>query len=272
MKKKSAKKRKRLYLYIPALLAVLLILLVIYVVEANSATSEFYTYKIVNTYPHDPNAFTQGLVYEDGYLYEGTGLQGASTIRKVELETGKVLQIYHLPDQYFGEGITIFDDKIIQLTYLKQTGFEYDKKTFKLLRDFSYKTEGWGLTHDGKHLIMSDGTPVLSFLDPETFELVSRVLVYNRGILQEYLNELEYINGKIFANIWQTDEIAIIDPKSGVVTSIIDLEGILKERDIHGQIDVLNGIAYDAKKKRLFVTGKFWPKLFEIKLVPKKLN
>jgi glutamine cyclotransferase len=268
MKEKASK--NRLYIYLPLLLTILVVVLVIYVVDVSSAQSRFYGYKIINTYPHDPCAFTQGLVYEDGYLYEGTGMEGASSIRKVELETGDILQIYHLPDQYFGEGITIFGNKIIQLTYQNHTGFVYDKKTFKLLRNFSYKTEGWGLTHDGKHLIMSDGTPVLSFLDPNSFELVSRVLVYNKGSLLPNINELEYINGKIFANIWQTDDIAIIDPKSGVVTNIIDLEGILKAQDIHGEIDVLNGIAYDAKKKRLFVTGKFWPKLFEIKLVPKK--
>lgn len=268
MKAKASK--NRLYIYIPALLAILAVILVMYVVDASSAQSEFYGYRIVNTYPHDPNAFTQGLVYEDGYLYEGTGLEGSSSIRKVELETGRVLQIYHLPDRYFGEGITIFDDKIIQLTYQSRIGFVYDKKTFDLLRDFSYKTEGWGLTHDDKHLIMSDGTPVLSFLDPNSFELVSRVLVYNKGSLLPNINELEYINGKVLANIWQTDNIAVIDPNSGMVTSMIDLKGILKARDIHGQVDVLNGIAYDAKGKRLFVTGKFWPKLFEIELVPKK--
>ena len=267
MKKKE---KNRLYITIPILLTILVVVLVIYIVDKSYAASEYYGYEIVNTYPHDPNAFTQGLVYEDGFLYEGTGLEGHSSIRKVDLKTGKVLQIYHLPDEYFGEGITIFGDKLIQLTYLNHIGFVYDKNTFKLERDFSYKTEGWGLTHDDSHLIMSDGTPALSFLDPNSFKLISRVSVYNKGILQWDLNELEYINGKIFANIWQTNDIAIIDPKSGVVTSIIDLTGILKAQDIHGPIDVLNGIAYDAKKKRLFVTGKWWPKLFEIKLVPKK--
>ena len=244
----------------------------IYIVNVKTYASEFYGYKIINTYPHDPNAFTQGLVYDDGYLYEGTGREGHSSIRKVELKTGKVLQIYNLPDKYFGEGITIFDDRIYQLTYQTHIGFVYDEKTFKLLRDFTYNTEGWGLTHDNKHLIMSDGTPELIFLDPNSLKVLSRLPVYYNGSLLWNLNELEYINGKVFANIWQTDIIAIIDPKSGQTDSIIDLKGLLKNQDIHGQIDVLNGIAYDAKDKRLFVTGKWWPKLFEIKLVPQKEN
>ncbi len=270
MKKKVSK--NRLYIFIPAILTILVIALVIYIVNSKTYASEFYGYKIINTFPHDPNAFTQGLVYEDGYLYEGTGLVGHSSIRKVDLETGKVLQIYDLPAKYFGEGITILGDKIYQLTWQNHIGFVYDKKTFKLLRDFSYDTEGWGLTNDGKKLIMSDGSPELIFIDPNSLKVLSKLPVYYDDSLLGALNELEYINGKIFANIWQTDDIAIIDPKSGIAESIIDLKGLLKAQDIHGQVDVLNGIAYDAKKKRLFVTGKWWPKLFEIKLVPQKEN
>jgi glutamine cyclotransferase len=262
--------KKNLYIYIPALLTILVVVLVIYIVNSSASVSQLYGYEIINTFPHDPNAFTQGLVYEDGCLYEGTGLNGHSSIRKVELETGKVIRIYHLDDKYFGEGITIFGNKIFQLTYQSHAGFVYDKNTFEQLRDFSYPTEGWGLTHDSKHLIMSDGTPTLYILDPNSLERIARVAVYYNGSLLKNLNELEYINGKIYANIWQTDNIAIIDPQTGHVINMIDLKGLLKDQDINGPIDVLNGIAYDAKEKRLFVTGKYWPKLFEIKLVPKK--
>jgi glutaminyl-peptide cyclotransferase len=263
--------KKRLYIFVPLLITIFVVVIVMYNINTHTSPSEqFYDYKIVNTYPHDPNAFTQGLVYDDGFLYEGTGLEGYSSIRKIDYETGKVLKIYNLPGKYFGEGITIFGDKIIQLTYKSQTGFVYDKKTFELLRQFKYNSEGWGLTNDGMHLIMSDGSPTLYFYDPNSFELISKVAVYYKGSLLRNLNELEYIDGKIYANIWQTDYIAIIDPKSGQVTGIIDLKGLLKAADIRGRIDVLNGMAYDAKKKRLFVTGKWWPKLFEIKLIPVK--
>ena len=227
-----------------------------------------YTYEIINTFVHDSNAFTQGLVYEDGFLYESTGLNGHSSLRKVELKTGKILQQFNLKDEYFGEGITIFNDKIIQLTYRSNVGFVYDKKTFELLHEFNYPTEGWGITHDGKDLIMSDGTPTLYFLNPETFELTSRVAVFYKGSLLKNLNELEYINGKIYANIWNTDNIVIVDPQTGHVTGIIDLHGLLSEQESK-TAEVLNGIAYDQKNKRLFVTGKLWPKLFEIKLISK---
>jgi len=193
----------------------------------NPDTLKEYTYEIVNTFTHDSNAFTQGLVYEDGFLYEGTGLNGRSSLRKVEMETGKVLQQLNLKNEFFGEGITIFNDNIIQLTYKSNVGFIYDKKTFELLREFNYPTEGWGITHDGKNLIMSDGTPTLYFLNPETFELISRVAVFYKGSLLNNLNELEYINGKIYANIWNTDNIVIIDPQTGYVTGVIDLEGLL---------------------------------------------
>jgi glutamine cyclotransferase len=239
-------------------------------IKRNSPESGLYGYKIVNTFAHDPNAFTQGLVWDDGYLYEGTGLPGHSTLRKVEPETGKVLQSINLPAEYFGEGITIFNDKIIQLTYMSKVGFVYDKKTFQKLHEFNYPKQGWGITHDGKRLITSDGTPTLYFLDPQTFEVISSVDVYYNNNLLWDINELEFVDGWIYANIWKTDRIAIIEPKTGQVIALVDLTGLLAGPDRPRNVDVLNGIAYDAENHRLFVTGKFWPKLFEIKLVPKK--
>jgi glutamine cyclotransferase len=241
-----------------------------FLISYYSPEPDLYGYKVVNTFAHDPNAFTQGLVWENGYLYEGTGLAGRSTLRKVELESGKVVQSINLPVKYFGEGITIFKDKIIQLTYLSNVGFVYDKSTFNLLREFNYPTEGWGITHDGKRLIMSDGTPTLHFLDPQTFKEISSVDVYYNNNLLWDINELEFIDGRIYANIWQTDRIAIIEPKTGQVTGLVELGGLLTGQDRTKNVNVLNGIAYDPTSHRIFVTGKFWPKLFEIKLVPAK--
>ena len=229
-------------------------------------TAPVYTYKILNTYPHDQKAFTEGLIFEDGYLYEGTGIQGESTLRKVDLETGEVLKVYRLPTQFFGEGVTIWEDTLIQLTWQSRIGFVYDKESFLLLREFTYPTEGWGITHDGKHLIMSDGTSTLYFLNPETFEEVRRIEVRDAGRLITHLNELEYIQGEIYANVWLTNRIARISPETGCVVGWIDLEGLLSTEDRLQPVDVLNGIAYDATRDRLFVTGKYWPKLFEIKL------
>ena len=228
----------------------------------------YYTYEVINTYPHDRNAFTQGLVYEDDVLYEGTGLKGRSSLREVELETGKVLQKLDLVAQYFGEGITIWGDEIIQLTWQSHVGFVYDKDSFELLHEFSYPTEGWGITHDGKRLIMSDGTSTLHFLDPETLEEIGSVQVYDSNGPLVRLNELEYINGEVYANIWQTDLITRIELDTGRVTGWIDLTGLLSTEDLTQSVDVLNGIAYDAEHDRLFVTGKLWPKLFEIRLIP----
>jgi len=225
-----------------------------------------YTYKVVNMYNHDEAAFTQGLDFEDGVLYEGTGLYGQSSLRRVELETGNVIQIYSLPNQFFGEGITIFEDKIIQMTYKNNTSFVYDKSTFELLQTFEYPTDGWGITHNGSALIMSDGSATLYFLDPETFQTIGQVEVYDKEPVGR-LNELEYINGRVHANIWKEDKIAIINPQTGQVTGWIDLEGI-RELVNQGTSDVLNGIAYDQNEDRLFVTGKRWSKLFEIELVP----
>ena len=251
-----------------------------------------YTYKIVNTYPHDPEAFTQGLVFEDGVLYESTGphnpdayglqlafddwvrtksLQrtGGSSLRKVEVETGAVLQIQELPAEFFGEGIAIFGDRIVQLTWKSRVGFVYNKETFDLQREFSYSTEGWGITHDGARLLMSDGTSTLYIRDPETFEETGRIEVKANDRPVSNLNELEYINGEIYANVWKTDRIARISPETGHVTGWIELEGLLTPQE-RRQTHVLNGIAYDAEKDRLFVTGKWWPKLFEIELIAKE--
>ncbi len=227
---------------------------------------QHYTYSIVKTYPHDQTAFTQGLVYENGFLYEGTGLRGQSTLRRVQLETGNVLQSYSLPEEYFGEGITIFGDKIIQLTWRSNKGFVYDKNSFALLQEFGYPTEGWGITNDGNRLIMSDGTANLYYLDPLTFQRTGQVTVQDNSTLVTRLNELEYINGEIYANIWMQEKIAIINPQTGQVRAWIDLTGITHSENLYAG-DVLNGIAYDPETNRLFVTGKEWSLIFEIKLV-----
>lgn len=230
-----------------------------------------FTYEVVNTYPHDPDAFTQGLVYEaGGILYEGTGLRGESSLRKVELETGKVLQIHRLADQYFGEGIAVYDDRIAQLTWQSNVGFVYEKESFQQTGDFEYPTEGWGLTYDDERLIMSDGTATLHFLDPDTFKEIGTVEVNDANGPVTRLNELEYIDGEVYANVWTTDRIVRIDPETGQVTAWIDLTGLLsqEERAKLDQVDVLNGIAYDAENDRFFVTGKWWPTVFEIVLLP----
>jgi len=224
-----------------------------------------YTYNIVNVYPHDESAFTQGLVFENSFLYEGTGLYGQSTLRRVELETGNIIKFHSLPDHLFGEGITIFEDKIIQLTWKAGKGFVYDRNSFELLQEFNYSTEGWGITHNGTALIMSDGTATLYFLDPETFQTISQVEVYDEEPVR-LLNELEYIDGRIYANIWTEDKIAIINPQTGQVTAWIDLTGITDSENQNTN-NVLNGIAYDQNEDRLFVTGKMWSKLIEIELV-----
>jgi glutaminyl-peptide cyclotransferase len=226
-----------------------------------------YGYRIMERYPHDPNAFTQGLIYADGVLYEGTGLNGRSSLRRVDLESGEVQQIVRLPDQYFGEGITIWNESIIQLTWRSQIGFVYDLETFELLGSFTYETEGWGLTHDDTHLIMSDGSNLLYYLDPETFDVVGQLPVFAGDKPVTQLNELEYIDGFIYANIWHSDRIARIDPKSGQVTAWLDLSDLFPPAERSNPQAVLNGIAYDAEGDRLLVTGKLWPSLFWIELV-----
>lgn len=224
-------------------------------------------YRVVRVYPHDRGAFTQGLVVDDGLLLEGTGIYGQSSLREVDLATGEVLRMIELPEQYFGEGITVLGGRVYQLTWREHTGFVYDRESFELLRAFDYPTEGWGLTHDGEKLIMSDGTPILHFLDPETLEEIGQVEVYDGKQPVTWLNELEYVQGEVFANVWQSDRIARIDPQTGLVVGWIDLTGLLSPADRTQPVDVLNGIAYDATNDRLFVTGKWWPKLFEIELL-----
>jgi glutamine cyclotransferase len=244
------------------------------VAEAVSNSSEFssipvYGYKIINTYPHDGSAFTQGLVYADGVLYEGTGQYGRSTLRRVDLNTGRILKQTSLADTLFGEGVAIWKDRLIQLTWQSGLGLVYGKDNLTQISEFSYPTEGWGITSDGKRLIMSDGTNKLHFLDAETFAEQRQLSVTADGVAVQGLNELEYIKGKIYANMWPTDWIVIISPDTGEVNGCVNLQGILQR--INGQeghnVDVLNGIAYDASGDRLFVTGKLWPNLFEIELI-----
>lgn len=225
-------------------------------------------YTVVRAYPHDRDAFTQGLQYLDGFLYEGTGLHGRSSVRKVKLETGEVVQRRDVPAQYFGEGIVVWQSELFQLTWQSGVAFIYDRDTFAPRRSVRYQGEGWGLTHDGTSLVMSDGSDSLRFLDPATFGERRRVKVTAAGAPLSALNELEYVKGEIFANVWQTDYLARIDPKTGRVTGWVDLQGLLSARD-RTSTDVLNGIAFDAAGDRLFVTGKLWPRLFEIKLAAK---
>ncbi len=227
-----------------------------------------YGYRIVHAYPHDCRASTQGLVFIDGFLYEGTGLNGGSTLRKVRLETGEVLQQKGLPSQYFGEGITDWGAGLLQLTWKSNTGFVYDRSTFRLTRTFHYDGEGWGLTHDGNRVIMSDGSASLCLLDPQTLQKTGRLIVRDGETPVLNLNELEYVRGEVYANVWKTSRIARISLRTGQVTGWIDLRGLLKDMDKAASIDALNGIAYDSQGDRLFVTGKLWPKLFEIKVVP----
>jgi glutaminyl-peptide cyclotransferase len=224
-----------------------------------------YTYAVVRTYPHDRRAFTQGLQYLDGVLYEGTGNHGESSIRKVRLETGEVLQRRDLAKEHFGEGIVVWKSELFQLTWQSRVGFVYDRDTFAPKRTFRYTGEGWGLTQDAEGLIMSDGTDVLRFIEPTTFKERRSLKVTTSGQPVRQLNELEYVKGEIFANIWMTDTIARIDPKTGRVTGWIDLTNLLTPAERRAT-DVLNGIAYDAAGDRVFVTGKWWPKLFEIRI------
>jgi glutamine cyclotransferase len=231
-----------------------------------AAGEPVYGFNIVRSFPHDPRAFTQGLLFRDGAFYEGTGMNGRSGIRKVKIETGEVLQIKAIGAEYFGEGITDWKGSLIEITWQSEIGFVYDINTFERTRTWTYKGEGWGLTQDGTRIIMSDGTSTLRFLDPETLKETGRITVHDARGPVDRLNELEYVKGEIYANVWQTDRIARISPKDGRVTGWIDLAGLLPPFERAGT-DVLNGIAYDAAGDRLFVTGKQWPRVFEIKLV-----
>ncbi len=228
-----------------------------------------YTYRVVNSYPHDIRAFTQGLLYHEGYLYESTGQYGRSTLRKVELETGEVLQSLNLDRNLFGEGLCVHDGKLYQLTWKARVGFIYDIETFQVLSRIHYQTEGWGLTSDGSNLLKSDGSHYIYLLDPQYFSETGRIEVFDNKGRVENLNELEFIDGVIYANIFGTDSIVKIEQETGRVTGVIDLTGILAPRYHHSNLDVLNGIAYDHENDRLFVTGKNWPRLFEIELVEK---
>lgn len=236
---------------------------------ANSSATEpaaKYGYEVINTWPHDTAAYTQGLVFQDGKLFESTGQEGRSSLRRVELETGKVLQQVNIPSPYFSEGLTLFKGKLYQLTWQHQRGFIYDAWTFEKIGEFSYSGEGWGLTNDGESLILSDGTNRLRFLNPNNFQVRRSISVLDQRTAVTDLNELEYVHGEIYANVWHQDQIARIDPQTGRVTAWVDLKGLLKPGEATDEEAVLNGIAYDETRDRLFITGKLWPKLFEIRL------
>ena len=228
-----------------------------------------YGYEVVRAWPHDRAAFTQGLVFLNGALLESTGLNGESSLREVELETGRVLKRIAVPREYFAEGLAVVGEQAFQLTWQNGKAFVYDRDTFRRLKEFTYEGEGWGLATDGRSLIFSDGSSRIRFLDPTTFAVQRTIDVQRDGQPVARLNELEYIKGEIFANVWQTDTVVRIDPATGRVTGTIDFAGLLAPQDRDSTTDVLNGIAYDAVKDRLFVTGKRWPKLFEVRLKPR---
>jgi glutaminyl-peptide cyclotransferase len=234
-----------------------------------NAAVPVYGYEVVNTFPHDPDAFTQGLIFEDGQILESTGLERHSTLRRVELQTGKVLQKVDVPGYFFAEGMTLFGGKIYQLTWRGMKGFIYDPKTFEKTGEFTYEGEGWGLTHDADSLILSDGTEQLRFIDPNTYQVKRTISVTYNGRPVEELNELEYVKGEIYANVWHDNRVARIDPQTGQVKGWIDFAGLLKSGETTNPEAVLNGIAYDESSDRLFVTGKLWPKLFEVRLKQK---
>ncbi len=235
------------------------------VASAQLAPARVYRAEVVAVYPHDPNAFTQGLVIHQGRLYEGTGRNGESSLREVNLETGEILRRHNLANRYFGEGITVMGDAIYQLTWRENTGFIYDLETFATRGTFFLAGEGWGITNDDQHLIVSDGSAWLRFLDPDTQREVKRVQVRDEAGPVDRLNELEYIDGEVWANVWYEDYLVRIDPDSGRVNSRVDLSGLHPRR--RSADDVLNGIAWDAAERRLFVTGKLWPNLYEIKVL-----
>lgn len=225
-----------------------------------------YRYELVRTFPHDPTAFTQGLIFHDGALVESTGLEGLSTVRRVALQTGNILQVTYVPPPHFAEGMTLFGGKIYQLNWKGGRGFVYDAKTLERTGEFAYDGEGWGLTHDGQSLLLSDGSNVIRFIDPATFRVRRTIAVTRSGKPLDQINELEYVKGEIFANVWRSNGVARIDPRDGRVTGWVDLSGLVDANAASNPDAVLNGIAYDPASDRLFVTGKLWPKLFEIRL------
>lgn len=231
-----------------------------------SAPAKLDAYEIVNSYPHDPQAFLQGLVWYDNGFYEGTGLEGRSTLRRVEFPSGRVIKSISLAPDLFGEGVALAGDHLVQLTWKANRGFVYDRDSFKLLREFKYDTEGWGITYDGKNLLMSDGSSTLYYLDPETYQTVRRLNVTWNGRPQDQLNELEFIEGEIWANVWQENFILRIDPETGRVKSYLDMKNLFPPQLRTGSEDVLNGIAYDPQTRRIFISGKLWPRIFEIRL------
>ena len=246
------------------------VLLLAFGIQGCGGDTPVYGYKVVTTFPHDPGAFTQGLVYDDGKLHESTGREGESTVRTVDLATGTILVFNALSREHFGEGLALWQDRLIQLTWKSEKAFVYDREKLTRVATISYKGEGWGLTHDGTHLILSDGSAELRFLDPNTFEIVRRVTVKDGDRSVPRLNELEWIEGEVWANVWQTDRIARIDPSNGAVKSWVDLTGLLATAGPRpASVDVLNGIAYDPVGKRIFVTGKQWPKIFQIEVIPR---
>jgi glutaminyl-peptide cyclotransferase len=225
-------------------------------------------FRIIHSYPHDRHAFTQGLIYLDGHLYESTGIKGQSTLREEEIETGRIIRMQLVSDQYFAEGLTDWKDTLIQLTWQSHVALVYDRATFHLVRTFHYDGEGWGLTHDAKSLILSDGTATLRFFDPDTFKERGQVTVKDHGKAITYLNELEFIHGEIYANVWYSNRIARISPATGRVLGWIDLKGLIPRDQLSSDQAVLKGIAYDPGHDRLFVTGKLWPRIFEIAVLP----
>jgi glutamine cyclotransferase len=259
--------KKSIVSYPVILLTCLIVFAFLSCTFSTGKSPKYYTYQIVETFPHDDNAFTQGLFYENGLFYESTGRYGDSSVRKVDPPTGEVVKMYQLPDQLFGEGLTVVGDQIIQLTWRSKVGFVYDKESFELKREFSYQTEGWGITYDGNRLIMSDGSSKLYFLDTKTFEQIGTIEVLDGVTPITRLNELEFINGEIFANVYRTESIVRINPQTGKVTGWISLQGLLDRETLDRPVDVLNGIAYDETNNRIFVTGKLWPKVFHISLI-----
>ena len=238
-------------------------------IDAQRRPAPVQSYKVIATFPHDTSSFTQGLVFADGQLFESTGLEGESTLRRVDITTGKTLQRIDLPRQYFAEGLALVGDELLQLTWQSKIGFVYDRATFKQKRTFSYKTEGWGIAYDGSSsLVMSDGSDTLTFLDPQTFAAVRTLKVQDAGRAIGNLNELEWIEGEIWANVWTTDRIARISPNTGDVNAWIDLSTLYPQSQRVPPADVLNGIAYDKATRRIFITGKKWPRLYQITVGP----